>query len=114
MNFNNLQDLLGIDGEAQPGKETGHNGRRDKGSNLWFASKGKQDEDEGSNPSITSQGYEDTGCGKRKRLDTKGVITTPRAAPVEEVSSKIYKFRNQQKKPPWRKHQSVYHKEREQ
>ena len=28
-----------------------------------------------------------TGCGKRKRLDAKGVITTTRVPPVEDVSS---------------------------
>ena len=56
----------------------------------------------------------DTGCGKRKRLDAKGVTTRSkaRAAPVEYVSSKLYKLRNQQKKHPLRKHQPVYHKER--
>ena len=43
----------------------------------------------------------DTGCGKRKRLDPKGIITTtPKAVPVESVSTKAYKLRNQQKKTP--------------
>ena len=53
-----LQDLLVIDGEAQSGKETGHNGRRDQGNNPCFASEGKQDEEEGCRPSFTSQGYD--------------------------------------------------------
>ena len=52
----------------------------------------------------------DTGCGKRKRSDAKGVTTRSkaRAPPVEDVSSMLYKLRNQQKKHPWRKHQSVH------
>ena len=54
-----VQDLLGIDGEK-------HNlGRRpvsivegDQGSDVCFASKGRENEDKGSRSSITSQGYE--------------------------------------------------------
>ena len=38
-----------------------------------------------------------TGCGKRKRSDAKGVTLRSRAAPVEEVRSKLYKLKNQQK-----------------
>ena len=41
----------------------------------------------------------DTRCGKRKRLDTKGVTTRLRRArtvPVEDISSKLYKLRNKQ------------------
>ena len=53
-----------------------------------------------------------TGCGKRKRSDAKGITTTaPRAAPVEDIRSKLHKLRNQQEKHPWRSHQSVEHKE---
>ena len=39
-----------------------------------------------------------TGCGKRKRLDAKGIATRSmaRAMPVEDVSSQLYKLRNQQ------------------
>ena len=47
-----VQDLLGIDGEAQSRKETGLYGRRDQGSNPWFASKGRQDKDKSSRPSM--------------------------------------------------------------
>ena len=43
-----VKDLLGIDGEAQSGKETSYNGTRDQGSGACFASKRKQDEDKGS------------------------------------------------------------------
>ena len=50
--------------------------------------------------------YNITGCRKKKRLDTKGVTTRARARtlPVDGVSSKLYKLRNQQKANPWRKH----------
>ena len=41
----------------------------------------------------------DTGFGKRERSDAKVITTTiPRAAPVEDVSTKASKLRNQQKK----------------
>ena len=51
----------------------------------------------------------DIGCGKRKRSDAKGITTTtPKAPPVEDVSSILHKLWNQQNKTPWRKHQSVY------
>ena len=55
----------------------------------------------------------DTGCGKRKRFDAKGITTMSmtRAPPVEVVSSKLYKLKNQQKANTWRIHQSVQHKE---
>ena len=37
--------------------------------------------------------------------------TNPLPPPVEDVSSKLYKLRNQQKANPWRTHQSIQHKE---
>ena len=45
----------------------------------------------------------DTGCGKRKRSNTKGVTTTATGSlPVELLSTKLYKLKNQQKANPWR------------
>ena len=50
----------------------------------------------------------DTGCRKRERSDAKGLTTTtPRAAPLEDVSSERYKLRNQQKKNASKRYQSV-------
>ena len=43
-------------------------------------------------------------------MDTKGVTTRSmaRAAPVEAISSQLYKLRNRQRKQSRRKHQSVH------
>ena len=53
-----------------------------------------------------------TGCRKRKRSDTKGVITTtPRAPPINSAT-RLYILRNQQYVNPWHQHQSVRIEER--
>ena len=90
-----IQDLLGIDGDAQSGKDAGLHSTRDQGSHIWCASKGRQDEDEGSKPTIPSQGYEKCIQYRAwKMSDAKMATTTiPRAPPIV-VSTKLYKLKN--------------------
>ena len=70
-----LQDLLGIDGEAQCRNETSHDGRKDQGSNSCFSSKGRKDEDMGFRLFVTSQRYDTCiqyWAGKEENVKRKG------------------------------------------
>ena len=51
----------------------------------------------------------DSGCGRKKRKDTKGAVSAERLPPIMQVleSTKLPKLKSQQKHNPLRQHQSL-------